>query len=77
MAHINLTCGADAIVIAPASADVMARLVHGQADDLLSLACLARADRDLPAAGGAGDEPRMWAHPATQRNAAQLRAPTA
>ena len=42
MAHINLTRDADAIVVAPASADFIAKLVHGRADDLLSLACLAR-----------------------------------
>jgi len=42
MAHINLTREADAVVIAPASADMIAKLVQGRADDLLSLMCLAR-----------------------------------
>ena len=42
MAHINLTREADAMLIAPASADFIAKLVQGRADDLLSLACLAR-----------------------------------
>ena len=42
MAHINLTRHADAVVVAPASADLMAKLVQGRADDLLSLMCLAR-----------------------------------
>ena len=43
MPHIDLSRGADAVLIAPASADFMAKLVHGRADDLLSLLCLARA----------------------------------
>ena len=42
MAHINLTRQADLILVAPASADFMAKLLHGRADDLLSLMCLAR-----------------------------------
>ena len=42
MAHINLTRQADAVLVAPASADFMAKLLHGRADDLLSLLCLAR-----------------------------------
>ena len=42
MAHINLSREADAILVAPASAEFMAKLVHGRADDLLSLMCLAR-----------------------------------
>ena len=45
MAHIDLTRGADAVLIAPASADFMAKLAHGMADDLLSTLCLARAVR--------------------------------
>ena len=54
MAHIDLTRDADAVVVAPASADFIAKLAHGAADDLLSTLCLAR---DVPAAGRAGDEP--------------------
>ena len=48
MAHINLTREADAIVIAPASADIIAKLVQGRADDLLSLMCLARPIERCP-----------------------------
>jgi phosphopantothenoylcysteine decarboxylase/phosphopantothenate--cysteine ligase len=75
MPHINLTRGADAILVAPASADFIARLAQGRADDLLSLTCLAR-----PWGSGAARCPlivapamnrEMWAHPATQRNVAQ------
>ena len=70
MAHIDLTRGADAVLIAPASADFMAKLAHGMADDLLSTLCLAR----LSAAGRARHEPRDVGQPATQRNVEQLRA---
>src|SRR5690348_4257444 len=42
MAHINLTRGADAVIVAPASADFIAKLAQGRSDDLLSLLCLAR-----------------------------------
>ena len=48
MPHINLTRGADAIVIAPCSADFMAKLLHGCADELLSLMCLARPVAEVP-----------------------------
>ena len=80
MPHINLSREADAILIAPCSADFMAKLVHGRADDLLSLMCLAR-----PLTGGESGRGKavplliapamnreMWAHSATQRNMAQL-----
>ena len=50
MAHINLTREADAILVAPASADFIAKLVHGRADDLLAPALPGAADRALPAA---------------------------
>ncbi len=82
MAHINLSREADAIVIAPASADFMAKLLHGRADDLLSLMCLARPRADS-VQGSAKPVPlliapamnrEMWSHPATQRNMAQLAA---
>lgn len=73
MAHINLTRGADAIVIAPASADFMAKLLHGRADDLLSLMCLARPAAQVPLILAPAMNREMWAHPATQRNVAQLR----
>lgn len=73
MAHINLTREADAVIVAPASADFMARLVHGRADDLLSLLCLARPIARCPLLLAPAMNREMWAHPATQRNATQLR----
>ncbi|MDO5680395.1 MAG: bifunctional phosphopantothenoylcysteine decarboxylase/phosphopantothenate--cysteine ligase CoaBC [Pelistega sp.] len=66
MAHINLSRQADLIIIAPCSADFMAKLAHGLADDLLSTLCLARGDCSLAIAPAMNRE--MWAHPATQRN---------
>jgi phosphopantothenoylcysteine decarboxylase/phosphopantothenate--cysteine ligase len=72
MAHINLTRGADAILIAPASTDFIARLAHGMADDLLATLCVARGNCPLLVAPAMNRE--MWLHPATQRNIAQLRA---
>ena len=74
MAHINLTREADAVLVAPASADFMAKLLHGRADDLLSLLCLARPIERCPLLIAPAMNREMWAHPATQRNAAQLRA---
>jgi phosphopantothenoylcysteine decarboxylase / phosphopantothenate---cysteine ligase len=74
MAHINLTRGADAVLVAPASADFMARLLHGRADDLLTLMCLARPIERCPLLLAPAMNREMWAHPATQRNVAQLRA---
>ena len=72
MPHINLSREADAIVIAPCSADFMAKLVHGRADDLLSLMCLARPIDRVPLLLAPAMNREMWAHPATQRNMAQL-----
>ncbi len=69
MAHIDLTRGADAIIVAPASANFLARLAHGLADDLLSTLCLAR---DCPLIVAPAMNRQMWAHPATQRNKSQL-----
>ena len=74
MAHINLTREADAVLVAPASADFMAKLLHGRADDLLSLMCLARPIERCPLLLAPAMNREMWAHPATQRNMAQLRA---
>lgn len=71
MAHIDLSREADAIVIAPASTDFLARLAHGLCDDLLSTLCIAR---DCPLLVAPAMNRQMWAAPATQRNAAQLRA---
>lgn len=71
MAHIELTRGVDAILIAPASADFMAKLAHGLADDLLTTACLAR---NCPLMVAPAMNREMWDNPATQRNLAALRA---
>lgn len=69
MGHIELARWADIVLIAPATADLIARLVHGMADDLLTTLCLASEAPKLiaPAMNQA-----MWRHPATQRNVAQL-----
>lgn len=74
MPHINLSRQADAILIAPCSADFMAKLVHGRADELLSLMCLARPIERVPLLIAPAMNREMWAHPATQRNMAQLAA---
>ena len=71
MAHIDLTRGADACVIAPATADFIAKLVHGLAEDLLSTLCLAR---DCPLLVAPAMNRQMWENPATRRNVAQLAA---
>lgn len=71
MAHIDLTRGADALVVAPATADFIAKLTHGMADDLLSTLCLAR---DCPLLVAPAMNRQMWTNPATQRNVAQLKA---
>jgi phosphopantothenoylcysteine decarboxylase/phosphopantothenate--cysteine ligase len=73
MAHINLSRESDAILIAPASADFMAKLIHGKADDLLSLMCLARPMQSVPLILAPAMNREMWAHPATQRNVSQLK----
>jgi phosphopantothenoylcysteine decarboxylase/phosphopantothenate--cysteine ligase len=74
MAHINLSREADAILIAPCSADFMAKLLHGRADDLLSLTCLARPIEKVPLLLAPAMNREMYAHPATQRNFVQLQA---
>ncbi|WP_131110738.1 bifunctional phosphopantothenoylcysteine decarboxylase/phosphopantothenate--cysteine ligase CoaBC [Sulfuricystis thermophila] len=70
MAHIDLTRGADALLVAPATADFIAKLAHGFADDLLSSLCLAR---DCPLLIAPAMNRQMWINPATQRNVAQVR----
>jgi len=71
MAHIELTRGADAIVVAPATADFIAKLANGAADGLLAALCLARpAECPLLIAPAMNRE--MWDNPATQRNITQL-----
>lgn len=74
MPHINLSREADAILIAPCSADFMTRLVQGRADELLSLMCLARPIHSVPLLVAPAMNREMWIHPATQRNMAQLSA---
>jgi phosphopantothenoylcysteine decarboxylase / phosphopantothenate---cysteine ligase len=74
MPHINLSREADAILIAPCSADFMAKLLHGGADELLSLMCLARPIDKVPLLLAPAMNREMWAHPATQRNMMQLTA---
>ncbi|MDV6318035.1 bifunctional phosphopantothenoylcysteine decarboxylase/phosphopantothenate--cysteine ligase CoaBC [Chromohalobacter sp. HP20-39] len=71
MGHIELARWAEVILVAPATADLMARLAHGHADDLLTTLCLASEAECVmaPAMNQA-----MWRHPATQANAATLRA---
>src|SRR5881394_1999626 len=71
MAHIELSRGVDAILIAPASADFMAKLAHGFADDLLSTVCVAR---NCPLLVAPAMNREMWDNAATQRNVATLRA---
>ena len=71
MPHIELSRNADAILVAPASADFLAKLVQGRADDLLSTLCLAR---DCPLLVAPAMNKQMWENPATQRNITQLKA---
>ena len=71
MAHIDLSRQADLIVVAPASADFLARIAHGMADDLLATMVLAR---DCPLLVAPAMNRQMWENPATQRNVAQLSA---
>ncbi len=72
MPHINLSREADAIVIAPCSADFIVKLAHGAADDLLALMCMARPVCRVPLLLAPAMNREMWAHPATQRNLAQV-----
>jgi phosphopantothenoylcysteine decarboxylase/phosphopantothenate--cysteine ligase len=69
MAHIELSRDRDAIVIAPASADLLAKLAHGLADDLLSTLCLAR---ECPLFVAPAMNRQMWQNAATQRNVQHL-----
>lgn len=69
MGHIELARWADLVVIAPCSANAMARLAHGMADDLLTTLCLAT---HAPIAYAPAMNAKMWAHPATQKNASIL-----
>ncbi|HVS27521.1 MAG TPA: bifunctional phosphopantothenoylcysteine decarboxylase/phosphopantothenate--cysteine ligase CoaBC [Burkholderiales bacterium] len=69
MAHIDLSREADMVLVAPASADFIAKLVHGRADDLLSTLCLAR---ECPLYVAPAMNRQMWENPPTQRNIAIL-----
>ena len=69
--HIRLARDCDLVVIAPATADLMAKMAHGLADDLASTVLLAT---DGPVLIAPAMNPKMWAHPATKRNVAQLKA---
>jgi phosphopantothenoylcysteine decarboxylase/phosphopantothenate--cysteine ligase len=71
MAHIELTRGVDAIVVAPATADFLAKIAHGICDDLLTTTCIARA---CPLLVAPAMNVEMWENAATQRNVATLRA---
>ena len=71
MGHIDLARFADLIIVAPATADLMARMAAGMADDLATATLLAR---DAPVLLAPAMNPSMWNHPATRRNVARLRA---
>jgi len=71
MGHIELARWADRVVVAPATADLIARLAHGLADDLVTTLCLATT---APVTVAPAMNHRMWLHPATQANVATLRA---
>ena len=70
MGHIELSRDADLLVVAPATADLMAKMAHGLANDLASTALLAT---DKPVLVAPAMNVRMWQHPATRRNLATLR----
>lgn len=72
MAHIDLGREADALIIVPASADFIAQLAQGRADELLALLCLARPIAQVPLLLAPSMNREMWAHPATQRNIEQV-----
>lgn len=74
MHHINASREADAMLVAPASADMIAKLAQGRADDIVSLTALARPLERCPLMVAPAMNREMWAHPATQRNVTQLRA---
>lgn len=74
MAHIQLSREADLMLVAPASADAIAALAQGRADDLICLTALARRIHECPLLVVPAMNREMWAHPATQRNVAQITA---
>ncbi len=72
MAHIELSRGADLILVAPATADFIAKLAHGLCNDLLSTLCIARHAAACTLMLAPAMNREMWENPATQRNVAQL-----
>ena len=72
MAHIDLSREADALIVAPASADFIAQLAQGRATELLALLCLARPRERCALLLAPAMNREMWSHPATQRNVAQV-----
>ncbi len=72
MAHIDLSREADALIVAPASADFIAQLAQGRASELLALLCLARPRERCALLLAPAMNREMWSHPATQRNVAQV-----
>lgn len=74
IAHINLTRDADALIIAPCTANVISKIAHGVADDLLSNLILARDPLRCPMAIAPAMNVQMWNNPATQRNINMVRA---
>jgi len=71
MGHIELSRAADFVLVCPATADLLAKMAHGSADDLATTLLLAT---DKPVVVAPAMNVRMWLHPATQRNVAQLKA---
>jgi phosphopantothenoylcysteine decarboxylase/phosphopantothenate--cysteine ligase len=71
MGHIELSRAADFLLVCPATADLLAKMAHGVADDLASTLLLAT---DKPVVVAPAMNMRMWLHPSTQRNVAQLKA---
>ena len=71
MGHLELARWADLVIVAPATANTIAKLAHGLADDLVSTVCLAT---EAPLAIAPAMNHRMWLHPATQANVDLLRA---
>jgi phosphopantothenoylcysteine decarboxylase/phosphopantothenate--cysteine ligase len=72
--HVSLANDAHALVVAPATANIIAKLAHGLADDMLSVTALSATPRGVPCVIAPAMEPHMFAHPATQANLETLRA---
>jgi phosphopantothenoylcysteine decarboxylase/phosphopantothenate--cysteine ligase len=72
--HVSLANEADALVVAPATANIIAKLAHGLADDMLTVTALSATPRGVPCVVAPAMEQHMYAHPATQANLATLQA---